>query len=106
VGVGESAGIYQPYPSVLPGVIDTGVTRFVVADITCPTTDKAPWTRQRLAGPRHRCAASAVQVSLGPPGALTKPGKLSLPAAAETRHKQRRERQAEIDWELMQCDKS
>jgi hypothetical protein len=37
---------------------------------------------------------------------LTKPGKLSLPAAAETRHKQRRERQAEIDWELMQCDKS
>jgi len=31
-----------PYPSVLPGIIDTGIPRFVVADITCPAPDKAP----------------------------------------------------------------
>jgi len=31
-----------PYLSVLPGIIDTGAPRFVVADIICPAADKAP----------------------------------------------------------------
>ncbi|MFQ5565921.1 MAG: hypothetical protein ACE5EU_06135 [Paracoccaceae bacterium] len=41
MGIGDSAGMFQPYSSVLPGITDTGVPRFVVADIICPSVDKA-----------------------------------------------------------------
>ncbi|MGR3716897.1 MAG: hypothetical protein ACU0B1_09145 [Thermohalobaculum sp.] len=34
--------MFEPYSSVLPGITDTGIPRFVVADIICPAADKAP----------------------------------------------------------------
>jgi hypothetical protein len=47
----------QPYLSVLPGIIDPGVPRFVVADIICPAPDKAP---RRLIAPESRGIVASI----------------------------------------------